>query len=234
MRIVHPGPTVVPDRRPGTPIAPPALLRRLNGVTVTGRVVNALTGQPLSGAVIRARSHDSRNGKSVLGEAVTQSAGAFQIRFRDDPRVLERLRLVGLSEASLTLEVEWARDGIAVARCPITGSTASPVTIPVTLPYQPVDVGMWETIGERAEDHRIGSIDALARELAAPASASLFGDLAFEVRHAALLDLEYAFLDPVGVLRRTAPMPTFYGLQAPGAMDELERAILQSTERSVA
>lgn len=200
---------------------------------IAGTIVNALTGHPLAGVTVRAHS-PADGDRLLLGDALTDAAGAFRVRFRDERAVLEGLRLLGLSDVDCALEVEWAPQQVVAAPCPVTGSTHFPITVPVTLPYEPVTAQTWDTIGERAEQARIGRIDALVHELAAPGSGSLLGDLPLDTRHAALLDLEHAFLDPDGVLRRIESLPTLYGLRVPGALERLEQAVASTPDGAAA
>ena len=228
-----PGTTPPLARPPGTPLIAPSRLRRLTAVPAAGTVVNAVTGHPLAGVTVRVRWSADRD-PLLLGDTTSDASGSFRVRFRDERAVLDRLRLVQLGDAECELDVEWAPGQLVAAPCPITGSTRFPITVPVPLPHEPVRGEAWSTIGGRVEQARIGRVDALVRELAAPASASLLGDLPLDVRHAALLELEYGFLDPDEILRRIAPLPTLYGLRLPGALERLEQAVESSPDNSTA
>jgi hypothetical protein len=221
-RSVAAPPAAATAGEPGHAVGP-ALARKARSIQPWGTIVNAATGYPLADVTVRLRATGSR-GDSVMGKAVTDSNGGFRIAFIDKPWVQERLLLVAHDGASCALEIDaFERSGRPV-RWTVTSVTAFPLTLALELPSTPLAAERWQDVGARLEHHRIADMHNVARELIAAASASAFGNMDLAARQRALVELEQAFLDPHGILREHAALPTFHELRN-GALMTLERAL---------
>lgn len=225
------GTETLPERRPGAPRAEPAVLQRLAAFPVWGTVIHAATAYPLADVVVRARSAGECS-TALLGEGHSDADGGFRIRFIDNPCVHERLLLLQLGRATCSLEVEWSRETSVPWPCPVSGATAMPLILRIALGYSPMGAETWADIAHRLMQHRIAQLSTLARALIDPAEVSLFGDLDLETRHSALIELEQAFLDPEGLLRKLVPLPTFYQLHG-GGMERLEAKLAGVEDKEV-
>src|SRR5262245_45631423 len=226
-----PGTTPLPERRPGAPLADLRIVRKLKAFAPWGTVVNAATAYPLTAVDIRARG-TGKCSTDVVGEDRTDRDGAFRIRCFDDVCTLERLTLLALDQCKCVFELQWGEGHSAIARCPVSGSTPCPIIIPIPLTYTAVALERWADIGRRLVEQRIARVNALAHALIAPTGASMFGDMDLETRHSVLIELEQAFLDPDGVLRKQTALPTFYQLRG-GGLAELESKFARATDERV-
>ncbi len=201
-------------------------LRRLTAFPISGRVLNATTGYPLAGVQVEALSVGEQ-----LGTATTDVDGRFRIGFRDAEPVRGLARLLALGESNALLRVLGSQRRILLVSEPLSSSATFPVTLEVELPTKRVRSSVWQRIGARLEATRTARLHDIARELALPPAESIFGDLDLEVRHAALRELERAFLDPHGILSAHAAPPTLYSMRTRGSLQPYV-ATLRSQSRS--
>jgi hypothetical protein len=225
---------------PQPPVEQPATSATLT-FSIMGNLVSVHYGYPLPGLKVSAyvmepistsEGEDSAHKRlehleTLLGEAISDSGGHFNIQFQDTLLVRQKLCvLTQFADSSIVLKV-WGNDGqlyyISETLSASSGSVV--VTLPVTLPEADVTTDTWAALGARLEDARITQVNIFAQQLAAPDGQTMFADWNLEMRQAVLNQLEQAFLDPQHILREYAsPLPTFSDLRTPGALEAfLER-----------
>lgn len=219
----------------------------LPALSLTGTVVNAISGFPLSGLSVAAYVVDSIARKdadraktatpeSRVGEAETDASGHFTIAFDITPDAQERLRRLASPDAALQLKVFAPEGNEYHVSAPLSAASGSiAVTLPVSLPDAAVTSKTWESVGTQLEEARITQIHELVRQLAfAPSGQTIFDDWNLEQRQAVLVELEQAFLDPRGVLRKAAsPLPGFQEMRVPGVLESYSERISQHADEEV-
>jgi tetratricopeptide (TPR) repeat protein len=215
-------------------------------VSISGTVLSEHHGYPLPGLTVsayflepqEAASTDvqaqSRRAETVLGTAIADSDGRFQIAFRDAAIVRQKLSvLTRFADASLVLKVEANNGQVYYTSEPLrVPSGALLVTLSVRLPEADVNGNTWAMLGTRLEEARITQVHVVAQQLAAPDGHTLFADWNLETRLAALSQLEQAFLDPQNILREVAsPLPTFRELRSPGTLEAFQERLQAHLEK---
>jgi Tc toxin complex TcA C-terminal TcB-binding domain len=196
-------------------------------IRITGRVMQARTGTGLPGLCILAIS--ATDSETLLGSGVSNADGRFQIRFDDSPRVRERLlALQHLAGAETWLRVRTA-DGRELANSqPFPFERAEiEVTVPITLPEITVTTEEWAALGNALKRARIAHLSSVVRLLNREDDVSSLDGIPMLTRQVMLEQIEQAFLDPSGILRRTAEtLPTLQELHDP----DLARAFARRIE----
>ncbi len=216
--------------------------------SVSGNLRTARYGYPLAGLQVSAWFVEPEDpaqpvkpavqgSEVLLGTAVSGPDGDFQITFLDTPAVKQRLCLLAQCEgARLRLAVRQDRVGVLYRSEPLA-PRAGAVTadLDVTLPEVPVGREHWIALGERLERARVAQLHLLVEQLAAPQPESLFADWSLELRQAALVELEQAFLDPTYTLRASAgALPSWKELRAADALEQFARRIARHPENAAA
>lgn len=197
---------------------------------VSGNLVNALSGYPLAGFYVCAyfvepssEAESAGAGRVLLGDAMTDSAGGFEIEFHDSERVRSRLRLLEQDGAG-SLVIEAGVPGgepLHTLQAP-RAVDHTPLSVRVELPEVPVTAEHWKQLGARLEEARLVQLHAIVAELTTvPPARSLFGDWSPELRHSVVAELERAFVDPDRVLRSEGRPPTLRELRSPVAWESL-------------
>lgn len=213
--------------------------------SITGNLVSARYRYPLPGLKVSAYvvepatqpdpvgDGSAQRAETLLGEAISDRNGHFQILFRDTSIVRQKLCvLTQFADGLLVLKVAGADDQLYYTSDPIAVTTgAVVVTLPVTLPETSVTGDMWQMLGTQLEQARITQVHELARALSAADGHMLFADWNLETRQAVLNQLEQAFLDPQGLLCQVAPpLPTWSELRTPGTLEAFQERLRPSLD----
>ncbi|HEY8459849.1 MAG TPA: hypothetical protein VIM99_05675, partial [Blastocatellia bacterium] len=208
---------------------------------VSGLLVNAATGYPLAGLKVKmlmelpGASEETRGGETaqglecLLGDAVSDARGRFDIVFAETPLARQQLCLLqNCREATCYFKVESLTGKSYHVSSPMPGRTSSDLVIEVPLPLTLASGETWNALGKRLEEGRVAQLHSITEQLiSVPAAQSLVGDWDVELRHSVAFELEQAFADPDGVLREIGPLPTFKSLRQPGAFDAYAESVLK-------
>ncbi len=218
-------------------------LEKDSSIPLRGYVVNQRTNIPLAGMHIsiypadspvspgrRAAVQGPRKRALLLGSAVTNADGRFEVGFERSPQARDKRYLLGRDglgrlQVNICAEAKGKVYGTFDVQ---VSQTLEPFRLELPLPEKSVPVATWRKMGQLLESTRTVRIHEVARRLASRSDTSL-GGWDFETRQALLTQLEAEFLDPTGVLRRSGLLPTFHSLNAPGGYDEAIRALGNST-----
>jgi hypothetical protein len=202
---------------------------RAQGLRIAGRAVNSRNGFPLPGVHLRAYRKDGGEPSKgdFLGEGIVDERGRFAIRPDDRSAGSDSLRPRSRpGPAFFVLRIESTRGMEPFTSEPIPLGRAASVTLRVPIAPRPVPKAKWSEIGRRLERDRASRLNHLTSQLSmGTPSQSAFGDLDVRTRQCALLELEHAFLDPAGVLRRHGPAPEFLALSRRSALAEYRRLL---------
>ena len=229
---------------PDQPAAP-----ALDTLSISGNLVSTAYGYPLGGMIVsayfvestslpdpaRASDGSSQRLETLLGEAVSDMNGHFQIILPDTPLVRQRAYvLTQFADASLVLTVRDADGQVSYTSEPISAASRRVVmTLDVPVPQADVAGDLWAMLGERLEAARITQVNVLAQQLIAPDGQSLVADWNLPTRQAVLTQLEQAFLDPQNILREVAPpLPTWSDLRAPGTLEAFHERLQPALDHS--
>ena len=191
-------------------------------VRLSGRVTQARTGTALPGLRILAILSADTDRANPLGTAVANAEGRFRIQFEDGPEAQQRLlALRHLSDSRIKLRVDsdhghtlFVSDPIALDRREVDVALAVPIS------DDAVPAKAWAILGTHLTETRVGHLSSVVRLLSGgpPAGGHAAGVSALPMltRQAMLDAMEQAFLDPTGILRRTAgELPSLQELHDP-------------------
>ncbi|MCI5130848.1 MAG: hypothetical protein D3904_04845 [Candidatus Electrothrix sp. EH2] len=186
----------------------------VESLTVSGMLLNKNNGYPLTGLTVRAFSVGTleeegtieQDSGSPLAESISGRSGRFS------------LRLDGLESSVkgflLVCKDSTGSVNFTSAPFPLSQPTENLILhIPIEEPS--VDLALWQVMAERMEQTRTVQLHELVRQLCtADSQSTRFADLGMGKRLAIVSELEYAFLDPEGVLRSYATAPSFMDLNS--------------------
>ncbi len=172
-------------------------------VILSGRVMQARTGTSLSGVRVLAIANRDSDYAKPLGTAVSDADGRFRIQFDDSPETIERLlALRHLPNSRLSLRVETTEGRALFTSQPIAlDRTDVEVALAVPVSGEAVGKNIWAALGEHLQHARIGHLNGVVRLLSG--DGGQIADIPMLTRQAMLDQMERAFLDPTGILRRT-------------------------------
>ncbi len=207
---------------------------------VIGRVVTP-AGHPMVGVKVEARMEGEIRDcgeaePSLLGQATTDSRGRFQVRFLNHPAVLRYLRTLSLAQgATFSLRVldEDTRTVLASAGS-LRARSAFPVTLVAMLPTPENMDSLWAKAGPVLARERIAHLHQIASTLTATGEDKPFAMLSRSERAGLLADLEGAFLDPSGVLRRDGGPISFQTFTEKSAQEWAQERRLPTQEPATA
>lgn len=189
---------------------------------VSGTVIHARTGAGLPGVRVVALAGNASDRLLAIGSSVS-TTGQFAVQFDDSPQARERLlAFQRLPEGRLVLRVETAEGDELLTSDPIATDRRSTVEVElgVDTSSEPVTAHAWTVLGKYLQAARIGRLNDAVRVLAGTdelrGDSPTTPDLDTLARQRMRWELEQAFLDPTGVLRRTAgPLPSLRELHNP-------------------
>lgn len=196
----------------------PAAVEQQRTLLITGILLNANNGYPLAGLLVKAyriepvllNNHNSSDVKHqkkyLLAEGAADSTGYFSLSLNE----------LELLECNFVLSVE-SQAGVIYFVSEPYARLKSTTRINLLVPFvvSAVDPSIWKALGKRLQEARLVQLHELVRQLSGTHSGNtIFGDWDLAVRHAILTELEHAFLDPDGVLRKYAQPPTFDALHS--------------------
>src|ERR1700687_6084976 len=203
--------------------------------SVKGTLLNSTNGLPLpnmsvvmhSARTALTKESDVRQPEGlIVGEAVTDKAGSFDISFSQTREAQEELLLLTQFPGSafvLSVAQPGKKDPLTVSKPYPIRSGGNTVALCIELAGEEIPASMWDTVGSRLEEARITQIHEIASLLTSTSpSQQLFADSSQGQREALLVELEEAFLDPSGLLRKSAPVPSFHESKAPGTMEQYQ------------
>ncbi len=166
-------------------------------------------GYPLVGAHVRAvAARSAAAGRRVLGRGIVGPAGRVVVD-ADASRVVDRAYSVQV------FDVEGGR--LLTETRPRSGGVE---VIEVDFDPEEPTARTWSEMANRLQDGRVGRLNELVDHLLLLAGGtSLFADWSLAARIGAVAGLESTLLDPTGVLRQAAPMPSMHQLQQFGAWE---------------
>jgi len=207
-------------------------------VTLTGRVVQARTGTALRGLRVFATACVGPEEPIHLGAATSGADGRFRIQFEDRAEVKERLlALLHLPDSRLMLRIESPEGKALLKSAPVPlGRAEIDITIAVPLDDKPVAAKAWAALGKQLREHRIARLSDLVRLLNRDAPADGLGTASGAVqmltRQAMLDQLEQAFVDPAGILRKTGGgVPSLQMLQDPEEVEAYAHALTSGLKK---
>jgi hypothetical protein len=101
----------------------------------------------------------------------------------------------------------------------------------VPFPDYTIEEDTWMVFAQRIKEALIFRIRDLVRQLSLESpSRSAFVDWNFPTRHAILVEIEQAFLDPKSILREYGPVPGFYAFRQPDIWEEYQEQIQDHLE----
>ncbi|WP_435010720.1 hypothetical protein P12x_001999 [Tundrisphaera lichenicola] len=187
-------------------------------MSLSGRVTQARSGAALPGLRVVALANVERGHALTLGSSTSRAGGRFRIQFGDKAEVRERLlalrRLPGIG---LTLRVEDAGGHVLLAKGQIMLDRADvSVSLEVPISREPVPGNLWAELGRELQQDRVGTLSGVVRLLRAEGPLDGSAGIPMLTRQAMLYQLEQAFLDPTGILRKVAgDLPSFQDLHDP-------------------
>jgi hypothetical protein len=190
-----------------------------DGYGLPGLHVSAVFADP----TVSARPHtNGRNGAAdvTVAEGISGPDGRFELQPVDEEETRQQLLLLSEHPGNaLALMVSTAGGRHLFTSEPLSvrqGSVDATLSIP--LRTRDPSASLWKTLAARVHDAGIQRVNELAKALAAGSS---FEDWSIETRHAMLLSIEQAFLDPRGTFRAVGATVGFDALRAPGAIEQL-------------
>lgn len=194
--------------------APPQ--KQSDTIRITGRVVDARTGMSLPG--LRVAFTDANDAKPALGNGACGADGRFLIAFDDRQQIRERLLLLRrLPDAKVVLRVE-APDGQQLASSEPFALDRDEIGVDISVPFPGTKITKktWAALGQALERARVARVNEVARILNGGRSVPGLDGIPMLERQAMLGQIEQAFLDPTGVLRKViGSVPTLQGLSDP-------------------
>ncbi len=207
MRLLLDAEITISDYGDGSPVDDP---HASDSVTVFGRVSQARTGGSLPGLRVLALASAGSYRDAPIGSATSGADGRFRIEFDDRPDLRERLlEMRHRPDSRLRLRVETDDGHALFTSHPIALDRAEvEVSLAVPISGDPVAAGTWALLGRHLLQTRIGHLNGVVRLLseggAIGASTRASADIPMLTRQSMLDQLEQAFLDPTGILRKAA------------------------------
>ena len=222
-----------PSSSSSPPPPPPSTV--VSPLIVRGTLTNIATGYPLQGLSVRAyfleppgRQGNKQN-ETLLGRAVTDARGAYQIMWSDSPVVTDRLCLLrSCAGCQYTLKVSEGSSSPLLVTQPTTApTTINQVDLQVPIPKKKgMTKQQWVTLGKRLKAARVSTVSGLVQSLLdASTSLPAFKGWPLTDRQNALSELESAFLDPGGVLDKLVPLPSWQQLGSPNGLTAYTRSL---------
>jgi len=202
---------------------------------ISGSIINALNGYPLSGLHIagfivipRVRSQD-RHAKNdlkhefLIGEDISDFNGRFTLLLKTK-NVIPFLPLSTQDEKlSLILRVNdnYNKPSTILEYALDAQSNFKRITLNALLPKVPISRTLWKDLATRIRRARLIQIHELVRQLSdVTPKQLLFGDLNTQTRQSIITELEKAFLDPSGILTKISEISGFHTLRDPGNLNQ--------------
>lgn len=176
-------------------------------LAVSGRVTDERTGNALAGARIFALETGQPHA-TPLGTATSDAHGKFSIELVETVNTREHLlALQNQLDAEVTLRVETI-DGLVLFTSPPIqlNQPHLNVGLAVPIPTEAIPRSRWAALGTDLKQARIARLNGVVQLLSNDApSGTHHGNkpIPLFVRQAMLDQLEQAFLDPTGILRKT-------------------------------
>lgn len=198
-------------------------------LSISGAVHNAATGYPVAGVRIEAAYLEPASSEAgtahrqlKLGSGSSAPDGSYLVAWIESEAVSQHLCLLAsCSDARFVLTVASGRQTLLETPPMPAAGRKTVVELAVEVPRQAVPANAWSQLGARATKAGVNRVNALVDQLlVVPLQQSLVSDWPLTLRQNAAMQLETAFLDPRGILDRTAPLPTWLQL---AAKDGLER-----------
>lgn len=202
---------------------------------VTGRVTDAATARPLPGLTVVGEARPLAEAAAPtrntarwprLATATTGADGTFALVPGNDAATVALFEQLLERGGEVRFRVEDGGRKLLQTDPRPLALNGLHVELPIAVAREPLGPERWTKVGPAIAEARIGRVNDLVATLAANTGDGPFAAWSPAERLAGLAELEAAFLDPAGVLRRLGPpLPTLAGLQAPGALEAYVRSL---------